>query len=92
MISFHVGEFGIVLTRKIIFGIFLSIVLIFTIYLKLDFSGHHHHGPVTPTYVTWDNFQQECGRVQILEQPGVYEKCKNKYHGKTVMDWRGNFI
>lgn len=93
VISFNIGEFGIVLTRKIVMGIFLSLVLILTVYAKLDFDAHHHHGPMVPTYATWQTFLEDCGReaVQTHGLPKLGE-CKVKYTGKTVMNWRGYVI
>jgi len=94
MISFNIGEFGIVLTRKIIMGVVLTLILIFTLYMKLDFlDGHHYYGPVIPVDVTWKDYLQECGKMAFYEHKAErILKCHNKYKDKTVQNWRGYVV
>jgi len=93
MISFNIGEFGLVLTRKIIFGFFLTVLLCITIYVKLDFTGHHHHGPIIPIKESWEQVLNECGRTAIEEHKVErMRQCESKYLEKTVINWRGYVI
>jgi len=93
MISFNIGEFGLVLTRKIIFGFFLTVLLCITVYVKLDFTGHHHHGPIIPIKESWEQVLNECGRSAIEEHKVErMRQCESKYLEKTVINWRGYVI
>jgi len=84
VISFNIGEFGVVLTRKIVFGIFLTILLIITIYLKLDLNGHHTHGPIIPIKESWEEVLNECGRLAIEEHKiERMRHCESKYLEKN---------
>ena len=45
VITVNIGEFGIVLTRKIVLGILCTLLLILTVYIQVESASHHIHGP-----------------------------------------------
>lgn len=94
MITFKVGEFGVVLSRKIVLGIFMTFLLIAIIFVKLQMPTHHHTGPIIPIYETWNNFLKECGREAFDVEDSLQFKermtfCDVKYREKTVINWKG---
>jgi len=62
VITFNIGEFGVVLTRKIVLGIFLTLLLVITVYTRIDMHSHHGHAQIIPIPQTWPEFLGECGR------------------------------
>jgi hypothetical protein len=86
----NIGELGMVLTRKIIFGIFLTILLIIVVYTRLDFHGGHHHLPVVPIPEKWETFLEECGTNAMVTGGGPkVHFCREKYIEKTIINWKG---
>jgi hypothetical protein len=93
VVSVGVGEFGMVLTRKIVLGIFLTLLLIFTIYRRVDFHAHHHHLAVSPIKEDWPTFLKECGRDPMLNGgAATAQMCRAKYLEKTAVGWKGYVI
>jgi len=93
VITLSIGEFGMVLTRKIVLGALFTLVLIFTVYLQFDPKFHHRQGPVIKIDDTWESFITQCGRQQIHDGGArVAIACDQKYVERTVVNWKGNLI
>jgi hypothetical protein len=93
VISLSIGEFGLVLTRKIVVGILLTIVVIFFIYMSFDPHGGHGQGPVVKIDDSWEKFMTECGR-ETIAHGGIAKSigCDQHYIEKTIVNWRGYII
>jgi len=90
VIAINIGEFGLVLTRKIVLGMLLTFLLIFTVYIQFDAHGGHHHVPIVKIDVSWENFLKECGRDSLEKGGGIQAiHCDQTYVEKTVVDWHG---
>ena len=70
LISFNIGNFGIILTRKYLVYMTLSVFAIILLYLAISASGGAHDHDSRPiTDISWQDFISECGQEAFQKDP-----------------------
>lgn len=84
MYSFNIGGSGVILSKKIIANILITLLVLAVVVVKARdrYAGH--------VYIdtTWPEFEKQCSRT-AMESHSVAIQCHLNYEGKTVRNWRG---
>lgn len=88
--TFKIAEFGVILTRKIMLGALLSVIITGIIIYRIN-NLHHHHsiGKISFTFDTWGQFLDKCHPNKL---PGNSAFCVENYLDKSVYNWEGYVI
>lgn len=61
LVTFNVGKFGVILTRKQLMYAALVIFLMLFIHVFVLYEEGHNHEAVPITGITWAAFKTDCG-------------------------------
>ncbi|KRX03745.1 hypothetical protein PPERSA_04253 [Pseudocohnilembus persalinus] len=96
IISLKVGEFGFIISRRIILTVICGILTVGIFYSKIanlnNGYGHSHlHDQLIYTNTTWNEFVSDCG-LKSLTTHQKFHECEKKYIDQTITNWKGYII
>mmetsp|Transcript_39383 Transcript_39383/g.29094 ORF Transcript_39383/g.29094 Transcript_39383/m.29094 type:complete len:259 (+) Transcript_39383:208-984(+) len=92
LISFNVGKFGVILTRRYLLYIVVTLLVGMCIYLFVAKESDHNHELRPITDITWEEYREDCGFLAFMKNPqSAISKFDRKYYNKGV-SWDGYII
>lgn len=83
-------EFGVILTRKIVIGVALCLILAMISFLKIQaLTETHPIKKIAFMFDSWEKFIEKC-KPQLLSLNSAF--CAEKYLDKSVYNWEGYVI
>ncbi|CAD8056816.1 unnamed protein product [Paramecium primaurelia] len=99
MMSFKIGEFGVILTKRIVIGTLLLILTLGVLWYRiLDMPTqqwmdyHQHYNPNITITDTWNDYLEKCTKEKIFQNLQFQQSCQQKYIDRTIVDWKGYAI
>ncbi|CAD8062801.1 unnamed protein product [Paramecium sonneborni] len=99
MMSFKIGEFGVILTKRIVIGILLLILTLGVLWYRIMdiptqqwMDYHQHYTPNITITDTWTDYLEKCSKEKIFQNRQSYQSCEQKYIDRTIVDWKGYAI
>lgn len=91
VISFNIGSFGIILSRKYLLYIFLSITCVIVLFLLLS-AGVNMNEENTISDISWADYRDDCGFMSFTKEPRkTIRKFDRQYAGRGV-NWDGYIV
>mmetsp|Transcript_27339 Transcript_27339/g.26397 ORF Transcript_27339/g.26397 Transcript_27339/m.26397 type:complete len:196 (-) Transcript_27339:236-823(-) len=92
LISFNIGKFGIILTRRYLLYIVVTMCVGMAIYLFVANESDHNHEIKPISDLTWKEFRDDCGYQAYVKNPqSAIAKFDRRYYNRGV-SWEGYII
>ncbi|CAK75765.1 unnamed protein product (macronuclear) [Paramecium tetraurelia] len=99
MMSFKIGEFGVILTKRIVIGTLLLILTLGVLWYRIIemptqqwMDYHQHYNPNITISDTWTDYLEKCSKEKIFQNLQNQQICYQKYIDRTIVDWKGYAI
>ncbi|CAK75661.1 unnamed protein product (macronuclear) [Paramecium tetraurelia] len=96
MMSFKIGELGIILTKRIVIGISLLILTLGVLWYRIMeiptsqwMDYHQHYSPNITIADTWTDYLEKCSKQKVFQNVQFQQYCEQKYVDRTIVDWKG---
>ena len=92
LLTFQAGKFGIILTRRYLLYIVLTLTCGMAIYVFiLTESGHNHEArPITD--LTWSDYRRDCGYTSFVNNPHKAITKFDRVYQNQGISWDGYII
>lgn len=92
LVSFQLGKFGIILTRRYLLYIVSVLTCALVIYVfVLTEAGHNHEArPITELH--WDNYRRDCGFNAFMKEPQKAVNRFDRVYQNQGVSWDGYVI
>ena len=86
--SFNIGSFGVLITRRVLLRLFLAVICAGLVAMAYEYliegPAWYLEGREADTSITWADFAKDCGRSDSVDT--VVKNFEKKYKN-TVIEW-----
>ena len=92
IIAFNLGNFGVILTRRYLLYIVVTLTVGILIYLFVLNENSHNHEIRPISKIQWDQYRKDCGYQAYLSNPQLaMQKFDRSYYNQGI-SWEGYII
>ena len=92
LLTFNIGNFGIILTRRYLLYIVMSMFMGLSIYAFFVNEATHNHEMRHISDITWNQYRESCGYEAYKQSPNKAAiKFDRNFYGKGI-SWKGYVI
>ena len=92
IITWNIGNFGIILTRKYLLYIVMGIVCSLLIYLVIVSEANHNHEIRAISNITWEEYRNDCSYDAFIKSPPVAIRNFDRKYFNAPISWDGYII
>lgn len=93
LLSFHVGSFGVLITKRVLLKLFLAVMCFGLVAAAYEYlvegPAWYLEGREADLSITWNDFVKDCGRGDSVDL--VVKNFESKYKN-TVIEWQGHVM
>ena len=89
LVSFEIGKFGVILTRRLLMYIVLVLTAMLAIYVFVLVEEGHNHSIAPITGITWAAYRADCGHATYMKDHRKAMHAFDAEYWNKGVEWKG---